>query len=130
MARLPPQPPHNPDHAAASILEPEVPAGGISLDVTIIEPLHVRPRLVGEIVNHAGGCLDKCPARGIPGHEPMLAVLLLCAGDSADLAERIRYALPEFGFERVIDAVRVHVPNPGFICLAQPRLAETRTGGS
>jgi hypothetical protein len=28
LARLPPKPPHNPDHAAASILEPEVPAGG------------------------------------------------------------------------------------------------------
>jgi hypothetical protein len=33
MGRLPPQPPDNRDHAAASILEPEVPAGG-SIEVS------------------------------------------------------------------------------------------------
>jgi hypothetical protein len=31
MTRLPPQPPRNLDLVAASILEPEVPAGGIAL---------------------------------------------------------------------------------------------------
>jgi hypothetical protein len=39
MTRLPPQPPDNLDHAAASILEPEVPAGGISL-VKIVVATH------------------------------------------------------------------------------------------
>jgi hypothetical protein len=35
MTRLPPQPPRNLDHAAASILEPEVPAEGIDLVIVV-----------------------------------------------------------------------------------------------